>query len=37
VHVESFDEVALDFTGTYDRERRWRFQSLVTASVGAPR
>lgn len=37
VRVESFDEVALDFTGTYDRERRWRFQSLVTASVGAPR
>ena len=35
VHVVNFDEVALDFTGTYKRERRWRFQSLVTASVGA--
>ncbi len=34
VRVTSFDEAALDLTGTYDRERRWRFQSLVAASVG---
>lgn len=33
VRVVSFDEAALDLTGTYDRARRWRFQSLVTASV----
>jgi methyltransferase (TIGR00027 family) len=35
VRVVSFDEAALDLTGTYDRQRRWRFQSLVTASVSA--
>jgi methyltransferase (TIGR00027 family) len=33
VQVTSFDEAALDLTGTYDRQRRWRFQSLVTARV----
>jgi methyltransferase (TIGR00027 family) len=36
VRVVSFDEAALDLTGTYDRDRRWRFQSIVTASVAAP-
>jgi methyltransferase (TIGR00027 family) len=36
VSATTFDEAALDLTGTYDRERRWRFQSLVTASVAAP-
>jgi len=33
VHVESFDEVALRFTGTYDRSRKFRFQGLAFASV----
>lgn len=33
VHVESFDEIALRFTGTYDRARMFRFQALAFASV----
>lgn len=33
VAVSSFDAAALDLTGTYDRERRWRFQAMSTASV----
>jgi methyltransferase (TIGR00027 family) len=36
VVATTFDEVALDLTGTYDRTRRWRFQHMVTASVAAP-
>jgi len=34
-HVRSvtFDEAALDFTGTYDRDRAFRFQGIVVASV----
>lgn len=36
VAVTTFDEATLEFTGTYRRERAWRFQSLVTASVTAP-
>lgn len=36
VAVHSFDQATLDLTGTYDRARRWRFQSLTTASVAAP-
>jgi methyltransferase (TIGR00027 family) len=36
VRVVSFDEAALELTGTYDRARKWRFQSIVTASVAAP-
>ncbi len=33
VRVTSFDEACLNLTGTYDRERRFRFQWLVTTSV----
>jgi methyltransferase (TIGR00027 family) len=33
VHVESFDEIALRYTGTYDRARKFRFQALAFASV----
>ncbi len=36
VRVVSFDEATLDSTGTYRRQRRWRFQSLVAARVGGP-
>jgi methyltransferase (TIGR00027 family) len=32
VHVESFDEVALDLRGDYARERQFRFQSIAYAS-----
>lgn len=35
VRVTSFDEACLDLTGTYDRERKFRFQSLAVASRGA--
>ena len=35
VRTTSFDEVCLDLTGTYDRERKFRFQSLAVASRGA--
>lgn len=31
-HVETFDEIALNLTGTYDRARKFRFQCLVFAS-----
>ncbi len=31
--ITSFDEACLNLTGTYDRERRFRFQWLVGASV----
>jgi methyltransferase (TIGR00027 family) len=33
VRVTSFDEACLNLTGTYDRERRFRFQWLVATSV----
>lgn len=36
VRVTSFDEAALNATGTYDRARKWRFQFLAEASVAAP-
>ncbi len=36
VRTTSFDEACLNFTGTYDRERKFRFQNLVVASRGAP-
>jgi hypothetical protein len=32
VDVRSFDELALRYTGTYERERKMRFQSVVRAS-----
>ncbi|MEQ1842362.1 MAG: hypothetical protein ABL994_18310, partial [Verrucomicrobiales bacterium] len=32
--IRSFDELALKYTGTYERERKMRFQSLVIAGVG---
>lgn len=32
VHTRNFDEICLDFTGTYDRERKFRFQRLALAS-----
>lgn len=36
VHQRTFDELALDYTGTYDRDRKWRFQFLAEASVESP-
>ncbi len=38
-HVRSrtFDQIALTYTGTYDRGRKMRFQQLAVASVAAPR
>ncbi|NUO54167.1 MAG: class I SAM-dependent methyltransferase [Polyangiaceae bacterium] len=35
VRVTSFDEACLDFTGTYERDRKFRFQSMAVASRGA--
>jgi methyltransferase (TIGR00027 family) len=35
VKTTTFDEACLDFTGTYARERKFRFQSLAMASRGA--
>ena len=35
VRVTSFDEACLDLTGTYQRERKFRFQGLVVASRAA--
>lgn len=32
VHTRNFDELCLDFTGTYERERKFRFQRLALAS-----
>jgi methyltransferase (TIGR00027 family) len=32
VRITSFDEACLNLTGTYDRERRFRFQTLAEAS-----
>lgn len=36
VSVQSFDAIVLNLTGTYARERKFRFQSLVRASVCTP-
>lgn len=36
VHGVSFDELALSYTGTYQRNREFRFQRLVLASVTRP-
>ena len=36
VSATTFDQAALDITGTYDRQRRWRFQHIVVASVASP-
>lgn len=36
VRVASFDEIALRRTGTYERARKWRFQSLAEARVRGP-
>ena len=36
VRVTSFDELALRRTGTYVRERAWRFQSIAEARVVGP-
>jgi len=33
VRVDSFDELALRYTGSYDRARRFRFQHVAKASV----
>jgi hypothetical protein len=33
--VTSFDEIALNRTGTYERVRKWRFQSIAECSVVA--
>ncbi len=35
VSAASFDEACLDLTGTYERDRKFRFQSLCVASRGA--
>jgi methyltransferase (TIGR00027 family) len=36
VRTRTFDEVCLELTGTYERERAFAFQRLVLASVAAP-
>ena len=36
IRVRSFDDACLDLTGTYARERKFRFQGLVVASRAAP-
>jgi methyltransferase (TIGR00027 family) len=36
ISVRSFDELALDLTGTYERERKWRFQYMAETSVAKP-
>ena len=33
VRIDSFDEIVLGLTGTYERERRFRFQYIAEASV----
>jgi len=37
VVVHRFDELGLEYTGTYDRGRKWRFQYLAETSVASPR
>lgn len=36
VRTVTFDDIALTFTGTYEREREFRFQSIALASATAP-
>ena len=36
VRATTFDEICLDLTGTYDRARKFRFQSIAVASPAAP-
>lgn len=36
VRTVTFDEIALSLTGTYDRAREFRFQSIALTSVTAP-
>lgn len=36
VRMSTFDEVCLDLTGTYDRERAFRFQGIALATREAP-
>lgn len=33
IHVRGFDELGLEYTGTYERERKWRFQYVAETSV----
>ena len=35
VRVTSFDEIALNRTGTYERARKWRFQAIAESSVAS--
>ena len=35
VFVDGFDEIVLALTGTYERERAFRFQYVAEASVAA--
>lgn len=37
VRQDTFDEACLRYTGTYERERKFRFQQLVQARVARPR
>ena len=36
VRVSRFDELGLEYTGTYERDRKWRFQYLAETSVEPP-
>jgi hypothetical protein len=36
VKSTTFDEACLDLTGTYDRARMFRFQSIVLGTRSAP-
>ena len=36
VHTRNFDELCLDFTGSYDRDRKFRFQRLGMAARKMP-
>ena len=36
VHTRNFDEICMDFTGTYERERKFRFQRLALSSRVPP-
>ena len=36
IRTTNFDEACLDLTGTYDRERKFRFQGLALGSRAAP-
>lgn len=37
IHTRNFDELCLDFTATYERARKFRFQRLAMASLTRPR